>query len=211
MYVVTGCCSKWMRSRTSRGVPEWSVGKDLYVGSPVLVTGKVSGLSVTYRDHREGPGGPPSGATCPRRLCGPCVGGDQPLGGLVRPPQGAQGAGKSGRVQTLGQMGPKAHPRRASPLFPSGRHPDGIWGAAATLGEGTLEGAQPPPLPNPSPPPYVLGEALSEYCRINCTTPSCCRWSCLPQPLLPPCWIKTEEDVSRPVCVLNAEVLSVQH
>ena len=42
-------------------------------------------LSLTYRDHREGPGGPPSGATCPRRLRGPCVGGDQPLGGLVRP------------------------------------------------------------------------------------------------------------------------------
>ena len=32
-----------MRSRTSRGVPEWSGGKDLYMGSPVLVTGKVSG------------------------------------------------------------------------------------------------------------------------------------------------------------------------
>ena len=32
-----------MRSRTSRGVPEWSGGKDLYMGSPDLVTGKVSG------------------------------------------------------------------------------------------------------------------------------------------------------------------------
>ncbi len=31
-----------MRSRTSRGVPEWSGGKDLYMGSLVLVTGKVS-------------------------------------------------------------------------------------------------------------------------------------------------------------------------
>ena len=31
-----------MRSRTSRGVPEWSGGKDLYMGSPVLVAGKVS-------------------------------------------------------------------------------------------------------------------------------------------------------------------------
>ena len=30
-----------MRSRMSRGVPEWSGGKDLYMGSPVLVTGKV--------------------------------------------------------------------------------------------------------------------------------------------------------------------------
>jgi len=31
-----------MRSRTSRGVPEWSGGKDLYMGSLVLVAGKVS-------------------------------------------------------------------------------------------------------------------------------------------------------------------------
>ena len=32
-----------MRCRTSRGVLEWSGGKDLDMGSPVLVTGKVSG------------------------------------------------------------------------------------------------------------------------------------------------------------------------
>ena len=31
-----------MRSRTSRGVPEWSGGKDLYIGSPVSAIGKVS-------------------------------------------------------------------------------------------------------------------------------------------------------------------------
>ena len=34
-----------MRSRMSQGVPEWSGGKDLYMGSHVLVTGKVSGFS----------------------------------------------------------------------------------------------------------------------------------------------------------------------
>ena len=32
-----------MRSRTSRGVPEWSEGEDLYVGSCHTVTGKVRG------------------------------------------------------------------------------------------------------------------------------------------------------------------------
>ena len=31
-----------MRPRTSRGVPEWSGGKDLYMGSLILVAGKVS-------------------------------------------------------------------------------------------------------------------------------------------------------------------------
>ena len=67
-----------MISWMSRGVPEWSGGKDLYMGSPVLVAEKVSGLSVMYWDHREGPGGPPSGATSPGGLHGPSMGGDHP-------------------------------------------------------------------------------------------------------------------------------------
>ena len=33
-----------MRTRTSQGIPEWSGGKDLYMGSPVSVTGIVSGV-----------------------------------------------------------------------------------------------------------------------------------------------------------------------
>ena len=100
-----------------------------------------------YRDHREGPGGPPSGATCPRRLRGPSVGGDQPLGGLVRPPQGFQGARESGRGQTLVQMGLKAHLVCASPLSPSWPPPRWDLGAAATPREGTLGGGAAPPLP----------------------------------------------------------------
>ena len=42
-----------------------AIGKDLYMGSPILATGKYSGFSVLYRDHRKGPGGPPDGATYP--------------------------------------------------------------------------------------------------------------------------------------------------
>ena len=80
-------------------------------------------LSVTYRDHREGPGGPPGGATGPRGLRGPSVGRDQPLGGLVRLPQEAQGAGKG---ETLGSDGPKAHLVVRPPLSPLGRPLDGI-------------------------------------------------------------------------------------
>src|SRR3954463_7873790 len=45
MYVVTECCSESrMRSRTSRGVPEWSGGKDLYMGSCCSGSGKSSGF-----------------------------------------------------------------------------------------------------------------------------------------------------------------------
>ena len=74
-----------MRSRTSRGVPEWSGGEDLYMGSPVSVTGMVSGLSVLYRDHRKVSGGPPGGATCPGGLNGLNMGGNQAPSGLVHP------------------------------------------------------------------------------------------------------------------------------
>ena len=49
---------------TSRGAPEWSGGKDLYIGSPVLATGKVSGIFGSVpgvpEGHREGPPTPGS-------------------------------------------------------------------------------------------------------------------------------------------------------
>ena len=48
-------------------------------------------------------------------------------------------------------------------------------------------------LSNTSSSSIVLGEALPEYCSSITTTPSCCCWSHLPQPLLPPCWIKKKE------------------
>ena len=62
-------------------------------------------LSVTYRDHREGPGGPPSGATSPGGLRGPRVVRDQPLSGLVRLPLGPRRS-KGGEGETLGLDGP---------------------------------------------------------------------------------------------------------
>ena len=62
-------------------------------------------LSVMYLDHREGPGGPPGGATSPRRLRGPSVGGDQLQVGWCAPHQGPRRR-ESGRGQTLGPDGP---------------------------------------------------------------------------------------------------------
>ena len=75
-------------------------------------------IPVLYRGHRKGSGGPPGGATGPEGIHGPSVIRDQPLGGLGRLPTKAH-APREKRGQTLGQMGPKAHPRRASPLSPS--------------------------------------------------------------------------------------------
>ena len=52
-----------MRSRTSRGVPEWSGGEELYIGSPVSATGNVLGVIGIVPGPPESPGvhrvGPP--------------------------------------------------------------------------------------------------------------------------------------------------------
>ena len=74
-----------MRSRTSRGVPEWSGGRELYMEVKFRPPGKFRGLSALYRDHRKGPGGPPGGATYPGGPHGLKWEGNQPPSGLVRP------------------------------------------------------------------------------------------------------------------------------
>ena len=75
-----------MRYRMSRGVPEWSGGKDLYMGSPVLVTGKVSGAI----GNVPGPPGGSQGSTKwghrPQRAAWAKCGRGPAPGGLVRPP-----------------------------------------------------------------------------------------------------------------------------
>ena len=146
--MVTECCSESrMRSWTSRGLPEWSGGKDLYRGSPVLVTGKVSG----FIGNVPGPPGGSRGSTKwghrPRRSAwGKCGRGPAP-GGLVRPPpqgpkapKGRKGANPKGRW-ALGPM-PGAPP---SPP-PLGRHPRWDWGWPPPLGWNPRWGA---PLPLP--------------------------------------------------------------
>src|SRR3954464_13501305 len=58
-----------MRSRTSRGVSEWSGGKELYIGSAVLAIGASFGVIGIVPGPPEGPGGStgwghlPQGAT----------------------------------------------------------------------------------------------------------------------------------------------------
>ena len=54
-----------MGSRTSRGVPEWSGGKDLYMGSLVLVAGKVSHFIGIVPGVLKGVRGSTGGSTCP--------------------------------------------------------------------------------------------------------------------------------------------------
>ena len=75
-----------MRSRTSRGVPEWCGGEELYIGSAVSAIGRDLGSPVLYRDHRKGPGGPPGGATYPGGPHGLKWEGNQPLVGWCATP-----------------------------------------------------------------------------------------------------------------------------
>ena len=55
-----------MRSRTSRGVPEWSGGKDLYMGSLVLVARKVSRIIGIVPRVPKGVRGSTGGVHLPR-------------------------------------------------------------------------------------------------------------------------------------------------
>ena len=86
-----------MRSRTSRGVTEWSGGKDLYMGSPYTVTGIVQGVSVLYRDHRRDSEGLPGGSTCPGGPYQLYMETDQPLSGLGVSPLGPMRLGFGGK------------------------------------------------------------------------------------------------------------------
>ena len=55
-----------MRSRTSRGVPEGSGGKDLYMGSHHTVTGNIRGYTGIVPGPPEGSRGPTGWGHLPR-------------------------------------------------------------------------------------------------------------------------------------------------
>ena len=87
MYAVTECCSESrMRSRTSRGVPEWSGGEELYIGSQVSATGKVSGVTGIVPGPPEGSRGSTGWGHLSRRAPWAESGREPALSGLGRPP-----------------------------------------------------------------------------------------------------------------------------
>src|SRR3954471_16690794 len=72
-----------MRSRTSRAVPEWSVGKDIYIGSPVSAIGKVSGVTGIVPGPPEGSRGSTGWGHLSRRAPWAEVGGEPAPCGLL--------------------------------------------------------------------------------------------------------------------------------
>ena len=117
-----------MRSRTSRGVPEWSGGEELYIGSPVSATWKVSGVTGIVP-------GPPKGSR-----------GSTGWGHLSRrAPWAEVGKGTSPWWAGAPPLGPPA-PRVGNPR--GGGAPHLAWGASSPLAPplemGSLGGRCPP-------------------------------------------------------------------
>src|SRR5215216_6696003 len=77
-----------MRPRTSRGVPEWSGGEDLYMGSPVSVAGTISGVIGIVPGPPEGVRGSTGWGHLLRWTKWAEQGREPALSGLVRPPKG---------------------------------------------------------------------------------------------------------------------------
>ena len=107
-----------MRSRTSRGVPECSGGKDLYIGSPVSATGKVSGVTGIVPGPPEGSGGSTGRGPLPEGLMGCMEKGTSPSGLGRHTPLGPMrlgfGGNPKGGAPLLGGQAPL--PLAAAPL-----------------------------------------------------------------------------------------------
>src|SRR3954469_24579084 len=110
------CCSESrMRSRTSRGVPEWPGGKELYIGSAVLAIGTSFGVIGIVPGPPEGSRGSIGWVHLPRGATWAVGGAPWPTWAKGNQPQGAHAP----RV-----------PKGKSPT--SGRHLLGAWGGEET-------------------------------------------------------------------------------
>ena len=103
-----------MRSRTSRGVPEWFGGEELYIGSPVSAIRKVSGIADIVPGPPEGSRGSTGGATYPGGPHGLKWEGNQPLVGWCAP----LGLPLRLGLETLGVGGAPLDLGGKSPLWP---------------------------------------------------------------------------------------------
>ena len=137
--VTEGCSESRIGSRTSRGVPEWSGGKDLYMGSHHTVTESIRGYAGIVPGPPKGIRGSTGRVHLPRRALW-AVGGREPA---------PKWAGH--------QPSPRAHAPRV------GENP----GGGAPLTWGASHPPWPPPLPldgistgrrPPRPPIYSGGE-----------------------------------------------------
>src|SRR3954470_15889892 len=181
MQQTEGCSESRMRSRTSREVPEWFGGKDLYMGRCCTDTGKSRGhIGIVPGPPERHPGSTLRGQ--PSRRASWATRGREPApGGLGAPPSlgpmrlGLGGNPSGGAPLAWGASPPpwppppsRSHLEGAGPLAPSPINSGGE-GRAATHNK-----AQPLPSSTPLLLRHALGEALPEYYFSTTTTPSCC-------------------------------------
>ena len=168
-----------MRSRTSRGVPEWSRGKELYIGSTVSAIGKVSGSPDIVPGPPEGSRRSTGWGHLSRRAPWAEVGGEPAPSGLVRPPLGPPaprvGNPRWGRTTCLGGHSTPWPPPPLGDCISQGRRPPG------GLYKGGQGGGQPQPCVLAPPSPCYTSSSsrssLAKPCRSSAastTTPSCC-------------------------------------
>ena len=173
-----------MRSRTSRGAPEWSGGEDRYIGRRVLESGIVPGVPGDDQRVRKG-------FQRPRQALGGLMGqgerAHQPTKGLSAPPTPShvtrRGGGATPRAAAPPGLGGKfprgwgrPNPSRVSPVAaapPLGNPrappppPFPLYIVREREGSRTLPLAQPSPSSNTSSSSVVLGEALPENHELH--------------------------------------------
>ena len=156
MQQTESCSESRMRSRTSRGVPEWSGGKELYMGSRVSAIRKVSEVTGIVPGPPEGSRGSTGWGHLSRRAPWAEVGGEPAPGGLVHPPWPPPRLG----LGTLGEGAPLlALGGKSTPL---GHRPPGdpISRAGAPLGTLYKEGGGRAAAPLHLAPPFPLATPL---------------------------------------------------
>ena len=206
-----------MRSRTSRGVLEWSGGKDLYMGSLILVAGKVSHFIGIVPGVPKGVRGSTKGVHQPRGATWAVGGAPWPIWAKGTSPKRPmrqeirkRESPKGGR-HLRGALGRKDSSLAAP--FLGGRAkaapPPLSLGPIYSGGKGEQQHYKPWRLPLPPVTPLPPRLRLAKPCRdpaTSTTTPSCC-------------WISINLSFPRAgsrrrrrrfiVRVLNAEVPSV--
>ena len=201
-----------MRSRTSRGVPEWSGGKENYIGSAVSAIGKVSGSPGIVPGPPEGSRGSTGWGHPSRRAPWDKLGGEPAPSGLVRPPWAPLRLGLEtlggGRTTCLGgHSTPLAAALLGDCISQGRRPPGGLYKGGQGGGQRHPKSWRLPPLATPRPPPAaawrspagVLLHPPPRRCAAGSSSTS-------PSPLLD----RDGGDVTLTVRVLNAEVPSVR-
>src|SRR4051812_19146993 len=183
MQQTEGCSESRMRSRTSREVPNWSGGEELYIGSVVSAIGKDPGVTGIVPGPPDGSRGSTGWGHPSRRAPWAEVGREPAHSGLVRPPWAfpLRLGLELGNRRAGGA--PLALGGKHSPL---GRRPPGdpSPGLRPTLGGlykgGGRKGSRTPAALAPPSPRYTspsLHRSLAKPCwnsAASTTTPSCC-------------------------------------